>query len=67
MGQIGHYMRGWFNTETKQERELFYLFDRPIVLDGTKFARAFGSVPTTPYRDGIRPTVAWWREHLAED
>jgi nucleoside-diphosphate-sugar epimerase len=66
MGQIGHYMRGWFSTVTKQERELFYLFDHPIVLDGAKFARAFGRVPTTPYRDAIRPTVAWWREHLAK-
>jgi nucleoside-diphosphate-sugar epimerase len=58
--------RGKVSTDTKEEQELFYLFERPLLLDGTKWTRAFGKVPATPYKEGVRTTVEWWKTHLAK-
>ena len=35
----------------------------PILLDGSKFEARIGPLPRTPYREGIRETLAWFRTH----
>lgn len=65
-GQLGHWLDGVVSTEAKLERELFYLFDAPVLLDATKFSRAFKWTPSTPYREGAKRTVEWWRAVLTK-
>jgi nucleoside-diphosphate-sugar epimerase len=50
----------------KEELDLFYLFQRPPLLDGTAWAETFGHWPTTRYSVGVRETVAWWQRELAQ-
>ncbi len=64
--RLGFAMRGRVSTDTKEEHELFYLFERPMLLDGSKWRRVFGKVPTRPYREGVRATVDWWRTRPAK-
>lgn len=47
----------------RQGAELIYQFDTPYVVDSSKYQRTFGST-ATPYREGIRRTVAWYRQTL---
>jgi len=41
---------------------VIYEFEKPFVVDSSKFERAFG-VAATPIADAIRNTVAWYRAH----
>jgi hypothetical protein len=41
--------------------ELIYEFEAPFVLDGSKYLRAFGGVPT-PHREAIRATLGWYAD-----
>jgi nucleoside-diphosphate-sugar epimerase len=52
------------SKEDRLEQELYYLFERPVLLDGSKWARAFGEPDPTPYASGLRRTVEWWRLEL---
>ena len=38
----------------REGAEVVYQFERPVVLDGSKYRRAFGGCEVTPYREGIR-------------
>ena len=64
--RLGFAARGKISTDTKEEHELFYLFERPLLLDGSKWNRTFGKVPATPYKNGVKATVDWWKDHLSE-
>lgn len=61
---------GVFSSEVREFREMLYQFESPFVLDGSKYARVFGDVSPTPYREGIAHTVRWHlgrrRDGLAE-
>lgn len=50
----------------RQGAELMYQFDRPYIVDAGKYRRVFGATPT-PYREGIRQTVAWHRQRLTSE
>ena len=50
---------GLFSSEVREFREMLYQFESPFVLDGSKYARVFGDVAPTPYREGIACTVRW--------
>ncbi|MBI5305318.1 MAG: NAD-dependent epimerase/dehydratase family protein [Chloroflexi bacterium] len=54
---------GVFSPLVREVRETLYQFTRPFVVDGTKFARAFGYNPCTPHRQAIEQTIAWYRNH----
>lgn len=43
--------------------ELLYQFETPYIIDSSKFQQTFGGA-ATPYRDGIRQTLAWYRSQL---
>ena len=44
----------------REGAEMVYQFERPFVVDGSKYGRAFGGYEATPYRKGIRQTIDWY-------
>ena len=53
---------GLFSPMMRELAEMLYEWERPYVVDHSKFERAFGAA-TTPHREAIRETVAWFRAH----
>ncbi len=51
-----------FSSDAREVRELLYQFEQPMVLDGTKFARAFPRFNYTPREESIRQTINWFRQ-----
>ena len=66
--KLGTYARpamrvaGLFSPQLREFVEMLYQFEGPFVLDGGKYARVFGDVTPTPYRDGIARTLQWHRD-----
>jgi len=54
---------GWFIPDAGEMVELLYLFEHPMLLDGSRFARAFPSFSFTPHQEAIASTVEWFRTH----
>lgn len=54
---------GLFDREAREFRELTYLKQERFILDGSKFRQKFGAVPSTPYEEGVRRTLEWFRAH----
>lgn len=53
-------MVGPFMPEAGELIEMFYEFNKPFVVDSSKFVEAFGD-HSTPIEEGIRATVDWYR------
>ena len=66
VGKGTMHVGGLIDRDTKEEIEMYYLFEHPPILDGSKWRKTFGDHPTTPYRKGIRKTVLWWRGRDAD-
>ena len=50
---------GVFNKMAREFSEMQYLTEEPLILDGTKFMKFFGTkYPSTDYDEGIRQTLA---------
>jgi hypothetical protein len=43
---------------------MLYAFEKPFVVDSSKFERTFGVV-ATPIEQSIEATVTWYRTHPA--
>ncbi len=54
---------GLFMPGAREIVEMMYEFEKDFVVDSSKFAATFG-LQATPYREGIRQTVAWYRTHF---
>jgi len=54
---------GIFIVGARETVEMMYEFEKPFVVDSTKFERTFGEW-TTPHREAIRQTIEWYREHF---
>jgi len=55
-------MFGVFNKVAREFAEMQYLTEEPLILEGTKFTKFFGTqYPSTDYEEGIRQTLAWMR------
>lgn len=52
---------GLFNSLAHELDEMLYLKTRRLLLTGQKYRQHFGSLPATPYEDGIRRTLDWYR------
>jgi len=50
------------NPQRRAARELLYLYERPVLFDGTRLRHELGWSPEVGYADGIRRTVRWLRE-----
>jgi nucleoside-diphosphate-sugar epimerase len=53
---------GWFSPMMQELKEISYEFEQPFVVDHRKYEAVFGR-QTTPHREAIRKTIAWFREH----
>ncbi len=51
---------GLFNPVIREVVEMQYQFEKPFVVDSSKFEREFG-VRATPLAEAIQATVAWYR------
>jgi nucleoside-diphosphate-sugar epimerase len=45
----------------REGAEMLYQFRQPHVIDATKYRKAFGHGQVTPYEQGIRLTLEWYR------
>jgi nucleoside-diphosphate-sugar epimerase len=62
MGKLMMSIGGLFIPEAKESVEMMYEFEKPFVIDSSKFEKTFG-MTATPIRDAIRETVEWYRNH----
>jgi nucleoside-diphosphate-sugar epimerase len=53
---------GWFSPIMHELKEISYEFEHPFIVDHRKYEAVFGS-QTTPHREAIRKTIAWFREN----
>jgi len=49
-----------FIPPARETVEMMYEFEKDFVVTGSLFTRTFG-VPATPYRAGVKATVAWYK------
>lgn len=52
-------LAGLFNPFMREFLELSYLYEKPFQLDGGKYEREIGPLPRTPYKEGLRQTIAF--------
>ena len=62
MGKTMLAIGGLFIPEAKESVEMMYEFDKPFIIDSTKFETTFG-LKATPIREAIKETVAWYKMH----
>jgi nucleoside-diphosphate-sugar epimerase len=62
MGKTMLTIGGLFIPEAKETVEMMYEFDRPFIVDSSKFEKTFG-LKATPMKEAIKETVAWYRSH----
>ena len=55
---------GWFNPMMREIKEMLYSWEKPYIVDDSKFERAFGR-DVTVLPDAIERTVAWFRANPA--
>lgn len=60
MGKLMMRMGGLFIMGARETVEMMYEFEKPFVVDSSKFVKAFGNI-ATPHKDAIRETVAWFK------
>ena len=53
---------GLFNVNVREIIEMLYEFEKPFILDSTKFEKAFG-MKATPIEQAVRETVAYFKAH----
>jgi nucleoside-diphosphate-sugar epimerase len=62
MGKLMMSIGGLFIPEAKETVEMMYEFEKPFIIDASKFENTFG-MKATPVREAIRETVAWYKSH----
>lgn len=53
---------GLFIPEAREMVEMAYEFEKPFVVDSSKFEQAFG-MQATPLREALTATLNWYRQH----
>jgi nucleoside-diphosphate-sugar epimerase len=53
---------GVFDKLIYEFSEMFYLKRERLILNGALFRSTFGTLPATPYAEGIKKTLLWTRE-----
>jgi nucleoside-diphosphate-sugar epimerase len=59
-------LAGLFDPRARESAEMLYQWERPFVLDASKFQRAFGPFEPTPHQQAVASTVAWFRERAGQ-
>ena len=63
MGRFMMAIGGLFIPEAKESVEMMYEFEKPFVVDSSKFENTFG-MRATPLRLALKETAAWYRQQL---
>jgi nucleoside-diphosphate-sugar epimerase len=66
MGKLMMAIGGLFIPEAKETVEMMYEFEKPFIVDSSKFEKTFG-LKATPMREAIRETVVWYKSHLEKE
>jgi len=53
---------GLFTPEVKEMVEMLYEFEKPFIVDSSKFENTFG-MKATPMHEAIKETVTWFKSH----
>ena len=56
-------MAGIFSPMVREETELFYQFEKPFLMDTSKFIREFPDFMPTPAQEAMKKSIQWLREH----
>ena len=62
VGKLMMSLAGLFIPEAKESVEMLYEFEKPFIVDSSKFENTFG-IKATPMRQAVKETVAWFRSH----
>ncbi len=62
MGRLMMAIGGLFIPEAKESLEMMYEFEKPFIIDSSKFENTFG-MKATPILEAIQETVAWYKSH----
>lgn len=54
---------GLFIPAAREMIEMLYQFEKPLLVDASKFIHAFGNI-ATPHETAVKETVSWFREFL---
>jgi nucleoside-diphosphate-sugar epimerase len=63
MGRLMMAIGGLFIPEAKETVEMMYEFEKPFIVDSSKFEKTFG-MKATPMREAVRETVNWYKNHM---
>ena len=63
MGKLMMRLGGLFIPEARESVEMMYEFEKPFIVDHSKFSRAFGD-HATPHREAARKTIAWYQKYI---
>jgi nucleoside-diphosphate-sugar epimerase len=69
MNSMGKFMMsigGLFIPEARESVEMMYEFEKPFIVDSSRFENTFG-MRATPIREAIKETVTWYRTHRPEN
>jgi nucleoside-diphosphate-sugar epimerase len=55
-------LAGLLDPRARETTEMLYQWERPFVLDASKFQRAFGPLEPTPHQQAVATTVAWFQQ-----
>jgi hypothetical protein len=53
---------GLFNVRARESREMLYQWERPFVLDASKFQHAFGPFEPTTTQQAAATTITWFSD-----
>lgn len=62
MGRTMMWIGGLFIPAAKESVEMMYEFEKPFIVDSSKFEKTFG-MKATPMKDAVKETVAWYKSH----
>jgi nucleoside-diphosphate-sugar epimerase len=62
MGKLMMSIGGLFIPEAKESVEMMYEFEKPFIIDSSKFEKTF-RMKATPIHDAIKETVQWYKSH----
>ena len=63
MGKFTLMLGGLFVPAAKEMVEMAYEFEKPFLVDASKFIKTFGDI-ATPYEETVPATLNWYREHI---
>jgi nucleoside-diphosphate-sugar epimerase len=63
MGRLMLAFGGLFVPEAREMVEMMYEFEKPFIVDSSKFVQVFGDI-ATPHEQAMQSTASWYREWL---